>query len=63
MSSKKTTKREGDLFEAELRARVQRQKHGLEVIERNPKGWTVAQAARWWLDNIASKQAQGQSHG
>lgn len=63
VSTKQTTKREGDRIEAELRARVQRQRHGLEAIERNPNKWTVADAARWWMAEIASKQAQGKHRG
>jgi integrase len=58
-STKKRTKREADVVEADLRVKADRIRMGLEVRERNPDRLTVAQAALWWWDEIASKQAQG----
>lgn len=61
VSTKKRTKREGDLVEAEMMNRAARVRHGLEVRDRNPGRYTVAKAATWWLDTVAAKQAQGPS--
>jgi integrase len=57
-STKKTSKKEADVFEADLRVKAERIRLGLEVRERNPQKYTVAEAAQWWLDNIAAKQKQ-----
>jgi integrase len=59
VSTKQRTKREADRVEAELRARVQRQRHGLEVIERNPERLTLAKGAEWCMEHVFAKQAQG----
>lgn len=63
VSTKKTTKRQADLVEAELRNKAERIRLGLEVRDRNPDKLTVADAAKWWLSEIASKQAQGAKLG
>lgn len=58
LSTKRTTKRDALVVEAELRNRVERIRLGLEIRTVNPAHRTVGDAVGWWLEHIASRQAQ-----
>ena len=53
------TKAQADILEHELAVRAERIRLGLEVNERNPKGFTINTAVDWWAENIAVHQARG----
>jgi integrase len=57
VSTKKTTKKEADKVEAELMAKAERRRLGLEVRDVNPKRWTMKEGAAWWLETIAAEGA------
>jgi integrase len=48
--TKRSQRRDAELLYAEVIAREARRKVGLEPMELNPKGFTLAKAAQWWLD-------------
>lgn len=63
VSTKKKNKREADDIEARMMVKAQQVRLGLDVRDPNADGHTVESAARWWLKEWASKQAQGVSVG